>query len=132
MALQLRMLPLHAACSDGVVEDVRRLIEQSVSNNTLRCDIDAVDMDGFTPLHVACHCNHAEIVKLLLDNGADVNAHNSVCDEFPLNWACEYSNMEIVKILLDNHANVEMYNKASRRRFHGCERNRQNSFTEWR
>lgn len=35
--------------------------------------------DGYTPLHGASYCGHADVVKHLLDVGADVNAKNQVC-----------------------------------------------------
>ena len=56
---------------------------------------------GDTPLHWPCHNGYFDIVNLLIDNGADIEA-----DEInwiggkPLHWAAEHS-PETTKILLE-------------------------------
>ena len=54
------------AASDGDLETVSRL---AVVTN----DINAGDYDSRTPLHLAASKNHINIVKFLVDHGADVN-----------------------------------------------------------
>ena len=41
-------------------------------------DLNRPDEDGFTPLMVAAEGKSPEIVNLLVDNGADVNAKNKI------------------------------------------------------
>ena len=66
---------------------------------------------GDTPLHWPCHNGYVDIVNLLIDNGADIEA-----DEInwiggkPLHWAAEHS-PETTKILLANSANVNALNE---------------------
>jgi ankyrin repeat protein len=66
---------------------------------------------GDTPLHWPCHNGYVDIVNLLIDNGADIEA-----DEInwiggkPLHWASEHS-PETTKILLENGANVNALNE---------------------
>ena len=65
---------------------------------------------GDTPLHWSCHNNYPEIVILLLDHGADIEA-----DEInwiggrPLHWASEHA-PECTKILLERGAQVNARN----------------------
>lgn len=55
-ACDVGMTPLHQAVVDGNDDAVRLL----VSNG---CDINRQDTDTWTPLHTACACGHAEIVR---------------------------------------------------------------------
>jgi ankyrin len=61
---------------------------------------------GDTPLHAAAYWNHADIVTLLIGNGADINRTNS-WGEAPLHYAvvCRYH--DIAKLLLDSGADIK-------------------------
>jgi hypothetical protein len=50
----------------------------------------ARDVEGATPLHHATEAGDREIVRLLLDAGADINAHDSRFAATPTGWAIEY------------------------------------------
>ncbi len=66
-------------------------------------------VDDSTPLHVACGSNQTEIVRLLLEKKANVNA----VDEFsqpPLFYAITTENIEIVKLLTEQGADVNIRN----------------------
>lgn len=61
---------LSYAASKGNLPAVRSL---------LKCPdikVDRPAYNGFTPLMLAVRCNHLEIVQVLLENGANVNAKN--------------------------------------------------------
>ena len=58
-----------------------------------------------TPLHMAAKGGQSEIVKLLLESGADANAAQE-SGGTPLLYAAEAGHQEIVKLLLDAGANV--------------------------
>ncbi|XP_074149346.1 ankyrin repeat domain-containing protein 27 [Sminthopsis crassicaudata] len=65
--------------------------------------VNAVNQDGFTPLHVAVLHGRADLVSLLLKRGADVdakNAHRTV----PLHLACQKGHFQVVKSLMDFNA----------------------------
>ena len=64
--------------------------------------------DGETPLFVAVHEEHPEIVTYLIENGADVN-HKSTKDGWTvLHIACFLKNAEIINILLDNNVDINV------------------------
>jgi len=65
---------------------------------------------GDTPMHWACHNGHAEIVSMLLDAGADIEADEINCyGGKPLHWASE-KQIHVVKLLLDRGAKVDSLN----------------------
>lgn len=65
---------------------------------------------GDVPLHWACHNGYTEIIELLLDAGADIEADEINCyGGKPLHWASE-SKPEAVKLLLGRGANVNSRN----------------------
>lgn len=54
------------------------------------------------PIHMASHHDKLEIVKLLLETGANVNNSQA------LYWASFHGNVDIVKLLLENGADVDV------------------------
>ena len=74
---------LHWASFFGIVEIVAALIEMGCY------DIDAADFGGRTPLAWASRNGHGEVVKILLEGGADPN---KLCDSgrTPLSLAASY------------------------------------------
>lgn len=65
---------------------------------------------GDTPMHWSCHNGHAEIVSLLLDAGADIEADEINCyGGKPLHWASE-KQTHIVELLLERGAKVDSLN----------------------
>ena len=71
--------------------------------------------DGGTPLHAAAYNGSAEIVRLLLDRGADIEARDTTWNDTPLGWAAVGSGeqprtnkaadwVETVRTLLDEGA----------------------------
>ena len=43
-----------------------------------KANVEVKDCGGFTPLIWACYKNHPEVIKLLIQNGADPNAQCKV------------------------------------------------------
>lgn len=88
-----------AACESGDVETVRRL---AAENPTL---VRAADPDrehgGWTGLHSAAQKDRVEVVRLLLELGADPNARERGDNTPPLHWAAAGGNTGCVRALLD-------------------------------
>ena len=82
------------AIMDGDVETVKRFIEEGR-------DVNALAWDDSFPIQIAAFSHQFEVVKLLLENGADPNAHTNKCFT-PLIYAAQWEvDIEIVKILLE-------------------------------
>lgn len=99
----LQMPPLHDAVQRGNESDVRSLLQNPNIN------INSKDKNGNTPLLLA-GCIRDEsiynsIVKILIENGADVNACNK---EFsPLYHAVFYQRETAVQMLLEEGASIK-------------------------
>lgn len=92
--------PLMLAAIKGQKDIVARLIERDAD----------VNKPGWTPLHYATTNGHLEIMKLLLDNDAFINAQ-SPNGTTPLMMASMYGSDAAVKLLLDEGADPLMKNE---------------------
>ncbi|XP_013391240.1 ankyrin-1-like [Lingula anatina] len=70
-------------------------------------------MCGQTALHIALLTGNADMVKLLLDSGAEVNAENED-GRTPLYWAAEEGHEDIVKLLLEHGTDPNITNEWGR------------------
>ena len=84
---------LYTALQNKDIQQVKKLIKD---NNSSSIDYDAALRTSLM------YSNNTEVVKLLLDNGADIHALN----DFPLRWASRYGRTDTVKLLLDHGANI--------------------------
>ena len=64
----------------------------------LQCnaEIDDITLDHLTPLHVAAHCGHHRMAKVLLDKGAKANARALVSNCLILAFGRCYINQSSV------------------------------------
>jgi ankyrin repeat protein len=69
-------------------------------------NVNSKDIHGMTALIAVSPTRHTEMVKLLLDKGADVNAETAGFTA--LSFASSVGRTEIVKLLLDKGANVNV------------------------
>lgn len=111
---QVLASPLHKASKEGNIEKVHSIIASGTN-------INALDQGVFqyTALHYAARAGHTDILKLLLDNGAKVNARalaqgtvggkrKTWRSGTPLKEASAEGHIEVVKILLENGADVNI------------------------
>ena len=73
-------------------------------------NVDKRDAGGFTPLHYACKKGARDIVRLLIDNQADVNLASNT-SVTPLYFAATAGNQEIIQCLLDAGADINATDK---------------------
>lgn len=74
--------PLHMAAQGDHVECVKHLLQH-------KAPVDDVTLDYLTALHVAAHCGHYRVTKLLLDKRANPNARALV----NLSHLCHVTNL---------------------------------------
>lgn len=82
--------------------------------------------NGMTLLHFACIKSKYEIVKLLLDNGADPNVRN-IKGETALHSAAKSGNLDVVKLILETGINKELRDCGYR--FYDCPENLNTGYT---
>ena len=89
---------LHIACEWG-----SKIVAQYIIT-TAKCDINATNSIGETPVHTACRHRKVEIIKLFLNAGQcdDVLFNKfSVLSETPLHLACSHTDSTIANLILD-------------------------------
>jgi len=91
---------IHELAQKGDLEGVKAIIEK---NPEL---VNARDKDGRTPLHWACRGVHLEVVKFLVNKGADVNAEDSN-KVVPLHSLAVRNSASAIAILTAKGANVD-------------------------
>jgi len=67
--------------------------------------------NGFSPLHLAAQEGHSDMVALLLEHSADVNAHakNGLT---PMHLAAQEDGVATAEILVQHHASIDPQTKA--------------------
>jgi predicted acyl esterase/ankyrin repeat protein len=86
---------LHQAVANGDIEQVRMLISKG-------SNIDSEDQNESTPLYYAVKSGNMEIIKSLMEAGADVNAGSRL----PLFTAVEQDNLSMAEYLITHGADV--------------------------
>ena len=92
------------AAKDGNIVFVRRGLSKGA-------DVNAVNSDGFTVLHLAVANNHKNIVELLVAKGADINANTRDNGFTPLHLAAGFGHKEIAQLLIAAGADLNVKNK---------------------
>jgi ankyrin repeat protein len=92
-------LDLYEACAVGDLEQARTLVNEN------RDAVNAFAADGFFPLGLAAFFGHREIVRLLLENGAQASlAARNTQRVTALHGAVARGDVDIAKLLLDHGA----------------------------
>lgn len=98
----------HICCKEGHENLVNYLIKEF--NNNKNKLLDDQDDDLNTPLHLACLKQKEEVVRILLENGANVNAINAE-NSTPLNISCSKINLNIFELLIQYKSPINILNK---------------------
>jgi ankyrin repeat protein len=92
------------ACANGRVEVLRGLLVNDPS--LARVTNPKAHYQGWTGLHAAAKGGHGDVVRLLLEHGADPNAREGGDNTYALHWAAAHGHLEIVRALLDAGSDV--------------------------
>jgi len=115
-----KSIDLYESASIGDLERVQHHLKVSPES------ISSYSNDGFTPLGLACYFGHLEIVKFLVNNGADINkASSNSFHVAPLHSATAISNFEITEYLLANGANLNVRQQSGVTQLHSAAHNGQ-------
>ena len=95
--------PLHDAALNDYIDAATALLDAE------GFDINIRNNNNQTPLHVAAINNSVKVAKLLIENGADIEAL-SISFNSPLNLAVSYTNVDVFRLLIDAGANVNQEN----------------------
>ena len=68
---------------------------------------DAATTDGLTALHFAAENGDTDVVKFLVDHGADVKAQDTVLSRSAIHFAAENGNLECIKYLTEKGADLQ-------------------------
>lgn len=95
-------MSLHQAAMDGKKTEIEDLLKNE------DVQIDALN-DGWSPLHLAAHFGHIDIVRLLLEQGADVHVKSgNNMSNTPLHAAAANmkNRQEMIGLLLSHGADI--------------------------
>ena len=90
---------METALHNAVIGGDERVVRDLISSGE---QVDAQDVrHHFTPLHLACQKANVNIVKILLDNGANTDLHD-VFGATPIHYASTEDHAEVMNVLLDH------------------------------
>ena len=104
-------MAIHLACRDNLLNVLRALLgpvsfeEQRANNYSVPVlkkpqSLNSKNFDGFSCLHIANSLGHIDVVKLLIDNNADVNVRAEKSGRTILHEAAWSGKLEMVKYLI--------------------------------
>jgi ankyrin repeat protein len=96
---------IHWAAATSNIEITRFYLDEPISENP-----NLARNNNFTPLHAASMHGHWEVVKLLIEKGADVNIQTDPQGYAPIHSASFGGHLETVKLLVRNNARIDLRN----------------------
>ena len=79
----------------------KEITEMLIKNGA---NVNFQDAFGVAPIHGAARTNQLEVIKILLENKAEVNHPTTTGKETPLHYAARFNNPDVVKFLLEKGA----------------------------
>lgn len=106
--------PFLIAVRNGHVQLVRLLLTMFSIDPNSKCHTGTISFDGYlvegaTPLWCAAAIGCFDLVKMLIEHGADINGC-TVTRSSPLRAACFCGNLQIVQYLLEHNADISISN----------------------
>ena len=92
---------IESAIKKDKLKEVKKLVAEDPSI------VNVKNATGDTPLFVAVHEQHLDIIQFLIENKANVNNKNTKDGWTALHIACYLKDANIVKLLIQNSANVK-------------------------
>ncbi|CAJ1368349.1 unnamed protein product [Effrenium voratum] len=92
--------PLHMAATFGLTDSLRSLLLAGA-------DLQATATSGVQAIHAAAIAGHAEIVRVLVEHKANIDARHSFAQNTPLHFAAEMGHVQVVRMLCQLGADVE-------------------------
>ena len=97
-------VPLYHAARLGLRDLAEHLIADHPEHINARSEV------GFAPIHAAARKGHVDVLRLLLEHGADVDSQ-TVHKQTPLHWAAWAAEVDVGQYLLDCGADINAQNK---------------------
>ncbi|OQR86355.1 hypothetical protein THRCLA_10554 [Thraustotheca clavata] len=107
---------LFLACKTGRVQTVKLLLEHISNIGDASTYLEFSGPDGYRPIHIAAKNGFADIIELLLQSQANINATTSTTDgkESALALAAECGHLDCVSMLLKHRSKVDITDKVRR------------------
>ncbi|RWS26208.1 Poly(ADP-ribose) polymerase pme-5-like protein [Leptotrombidium deliense] len=111
--------PLHLACLTGATHNVELILSHEAKlcsdEHGISC-IEKQSKNGLTPLHIAVERGNIEVVRILLQSGADAEKTTAATNDrlTPLMIAAQFGHIQIVKMLVEKGVDVETTDKKHR------------------
>ena len=102
---KLQYLPINYACKTGNYQIVEYLLSCSNPDGAL---INQQDVEGLFPLHVISRSGHFELIKLLIQHGADVNQVDGLNKWTPIFYAALEGHVRATQELIKFGAKPDM------------------------
>lgn len=108
-----RLYKLRKDVCDAIVDEDVNKLNKILLNNYNSINLNYIDIEGQTPLHRGCTNGNLDIVKLLINYGADLNLTNRF-GWYPIHIASYFGHVNIVLYLIEKSSNE--YNSLSQNR----------------
>ncbi|WP_207462902.1 ankyrin repeat domain-containing protein [Azospirillum sp. SYSU D00513] len=105
-AEHVKALRLHLAVSEGDVAETRRLIDAGEDVNARVPMVGSFD-DNYTPLAVAARDGHVEIIRLLLEAGANPRGSVGLYSGTALHEACYFGHSAAIEVMCQGHEQAD-------------------------